>query len=165
LTIPESAWTTGWVVYYKPAMQGTELVLHSRGRYVQRLALTNRRILSTEDGQVRFRDQDAQDQRWKMMTLPAHEFIRRFLPHVLPQGFHNVRYDGLWSPVHRPLRHQLQLWLAGHVPNPPPTSPTPESPATASWTQALRAGQPCPSCAQGLRVVIRSRPRPPRGPP
>jgi hypothetical protein len=49
-------------------MQGTELVLHSRGRYVQRLALTNRRILSTEDGQVRFRDQDAQDQRWKMMT-------------------------------------------------------------------------------------------------
>jgi hypothetical protein len=84
LTIPESVWTKGWVVYCKPALQGTELVLNYLGRYVHRIALTNSRILSTEDGQVSFRYQDAQDQRWKMMTLPAYEFIRRFLQHVLP---------------------------------------------------------------------------------
>jgi hypothetical protein len=99
------------------------------------------------------------------MTLPALEFIRRFLQHVLPQGFHKVRYYGLCSPVPRPLLHQLQRWLAGPVPNPPPTSPPPESPSTASWAPPLRAGQPCPSCAQGLLVGIRSLPRPPRGPP
>jgi hypothetical protein len=46
------------------------------------------------------------------MTLPALEFIRRFLQDVLPEGFHKVRYYGLWSPVHRPLLHQLQLCLA-----------------------------------------------------
>jgi hypothetical protein len=165
LTIPESVWTKGWVVYCKPALQGTERVLNYLGRYVHRIALTNSRLLAIEDGHVCFRYQDTQDQRWKTMTLPALEFIRRFLQHVLPRGFHKVRYDGLWSPVHRPLLHQLQLWLAGHVPDPPPTSPTPESLSTASWVPPLRAGQTCPSCAQGLLVVIRSLPRPPRGPP
>jgi hypothetical protein len=68
LTIPKSAWTKGGVVYGNPAMPGTELVLNDRGRYVQRIAWTTSRLLSTEDGQVSFRSQDAQDQRWKMMT-------------------------------------------------------------------------------------------------
>jgi hypothetical protein len=165
LTMPESVWTSGWVVYCQPTMHGAEPVLQDLGRYLHRMALTNRRMLSIEDGHVCFRDQDAQDQRWKTMTLPAHEFIRRFLPHVLPQGFHKVRDYGLWSPVPRPLLPQLQLWLAGQVPATPPTSPPPESPSTASWAPPLRAGQPCPSCEEGLLVVIRSLPRPPRGPP
>jgi Putative transposase/Transposase zinc-binding domain len=165
LIIPASVWTSGWVVYCKPTMQGAEPVLQYLGRYIHRIALTNSRILSIEDGHVGFRYQDAQDQRWKTMTLPAHEFIRRFLQHVLPQGFHKVRSYGLWSPVHRPLLHQLQLWLAGHVPATLPTSPPPASPSPASWAPPLRAGQPCPSCAQGLLVVIRALPRPPRGPP
>jgi Putative transposase/Transposase zinc-binding domain len=164
LTIPESVWTTEWVVYCKPALQGPERVLNYLGRYVHRIALTNSRLLAIEAGHVCFRYQDVQDQRWKTMTLPALEFIRRFLQHVLPQGFHKVRYDGLWSPIHRPLLHHLQRWLAGHVPAPPPTAPPRESPS-ASWAPPLRAGQPCPSCAQGLLVVIRSLPRPPRGPP
>jgi hypothetical protein len=165
LTIPESVWTKGWVVYCKPALQGPAQVLNYLGRYVHRIALTNSRLLAIEDGHVRFRYQDTQDQRWKTMTLPALEFMRRFLQHVLPQGCHKVRYYGLWSPAHRPLLHQLQLWLAGHVPDPLPTSPPLESPSTAPWAPPLRAGQPCPSCAQGLLVVIRSLPRPPRGPP
>jgi Putative transposase/Transposase zinc-binding domain len=165
LTIPESVWTKGWVVYCKPALQGPEQVLNYLGRYVHRIALTNSRILSTEDGQVSFRYQDAQDQRWKMMTLPAPEFIRRFLQHVLPQGFHKVRYYGLWSPVHRPLLHQLQLWLAGHESTPPPATPARESQSTGAWCPPLRAGQPCPHCGNGLLVVIRSLPRLQRGPP
>ncbi|MBI3329216.1 MAG: transposase [Nitrospinae bacterium] len=122
-------------------------------------------MVSIEDGHVCFRYQDSQDQRWKPMTLPALEFIRRFLPHLLPQGFHNVRDSGLWSPVHRPLLHQLQLSLAGHEPDPPPASLERESPPTDSWCPPLQAGQPCPSCGQGLLVVIRSLPRPQRSPP
>jgi Putative transposase/Transposase zinc-binding domain len=165
LSIPQAVWPTGWVVDGKPAVHGTAKVLNDLGRDVHRSALTNSRMLALEDGAVCCRSQDAQDQRWKTMTLPAHEFIRRFLQHVLPQGFHKVRYYGLWSPVHRPLLHQLQLWLAGPVPALPPTSPPPESPSTASWAPLLRAGQTCPSCEQGLLVVIRSLPRPPRGPP
>jgi hypothetical protein len=91
LTLPEVVWTKGWVVYCKPTTPGREQVLKSLGRYVHRIALTNHRLLSIADGPVCCRYQDAEDQRWKTMTLPAHEFIRRFLPHVLPQGFHKVR--------------------------------------------------------------------------
>ena len=99
------------------------------------------------------------------MTLPAQEFIRRFLQHVLPQGFHKVRDSGLWSPVHRPLLHQLQLSLAQHAPDPPPAPPAPASHATDSWGPPLRAGHPCPSCGQGLLLVVRSLPRHQRSPP
>ena len=165
LSIPEVVWSKGWVVYGKPAIQGTEQVLNYLGRYVHRIALTNSRMLSSEDGHVCFRYQDAQDQRWKTMTLPAHEFIRRFLQHILPQGFHKVRYYGLWSPVHRPVLHQLQLCLAGQAPPPPPESPEPESHPHTSKSPPLQAGQRCPHCAQGLLVVIRLRPRLRRGPP
>jgi Putative transposase/Transposase zinc-binding domain len=165
LLIPEAVWTKGWVVYCKPAVQGTEQILNYLGRYVHRVALTNPRLLSIEDNQVCFRYQDSQDQRWKTMTLPAQEFIRRFLQHVLPQGFHKVRYYGLWSPVHRPLLHQLQLCLAGCAADPPPTSPEPAPPATDAWCPPFRPGHLCPSCGQGLLVVIRLLPRYQRGPP
>ena len=122
-------------------------------------------MLSIEDGDVCSRYQDSQDQRWQSMTLSALEFIRRFRQHVLPEGFPKVRYYGLWRSVHRPLRHQRQLGLAGHAAAPPPTAPYPTPQATETWGPPLRAGHPCPSCGQGLLVVLRSRPRLHRGPP
>ena len=165
LTLPAALWTKGWVVYCKPSVQGPTQVLNYLGRDVHRIALTNHRLLSIEDGQVCCRDQDSQDQRGKTMILPAQEFIRRFLQHVWPQGFHNVRDSGLWSPLHRPLLHQLQLCLAGYTAAPPPTSPEPAPHATDAWCPPSRAGHLCPSCGQGLLVVIRLLPRYQRGPP
>jgi hypothetical protein len=122
-TRPELVWTNRWVVYGTPTVQGTAPVLRYWGRYVYRLALPTNRLRSGADGQVGFRSQDAQDSRGKTMTLPAQEVSRRFRPHVWPPGCHQVRYYGLWSPVPRSLRRQLQLWLAGHAPAPPPASP------------------------------------------
>lgn len=163
--LPEVVWPQGWVVYGKPAVPDMENVLNDLGRYLHRIALTHPRLLSIAKGQGCFRYQDAQDQRWKTLTWPAHECIRRLLPHVWPQGVHNVRYDGLWSPSNRPLRHHRPLCLAGHAAAPPPTAPEPTPPATAAWGPPLRAGQPCPACGQGLLVVMRSSPRLQRGPP
>jgi hypothetical protein len=94
-TLPEALWTKGWVVYGNPSVQGPTPVLNYLGRYVHRIALTHSRLLSIEDGHVCFRDQDSQDQRWRTMTLPAQAFIRRFLPQVWPQGFHQGRSYGL----------------------------------------------------------------------
>jgi hypothetical protein len=165
LALPESIWTREGGVYCKPAMPGTEQGLRYLGRYVHRSALTNSRLLSIEDGQVCFRDQDAQAHRWKPMTLPALEFIRRFLQHVLPQGFHKVRDDGLWSPVHRPLRQQLQLWLAAHAPLAPLEAPVQASPLHDSPSLPLQAGQRCLPWRQGLLVVVRLLPCLQRGPP
>jgi len=165
LTIPASVWTKGWVVYGTPALQGPERGLHYWGRDGHRSALTHSRRLAIEDGHVCCRYQDTQDQRWQTMTLPALEVMRRFRPHVLPQGFHNVRDSGVWSPVHRPRLHQLQLCRAGHTAAPPPLAPEPAPQAAEAGCPSPRAGHPCPSCGQGLLVVIRSLPRPPRGPP
>jgi hypothetical protein len=165
LPLPESVWTTGWVVYCQPAVQGPEQVLNELGRSVHRLALTNPRRLSIADGQGGFRDQDAQDQCWRTMTRPAHEFIRRCRPQVLPQGFHTVRDDGLWSPVHRPLLHQLQLWLASDTRPTPFMSPHRQSQLPDAASSPLQAGQLCPHGGQGLLVVIRVCPRRQRGPP
>jgi Putative transposase/Transposase zinc-binding domain len=91
VSLPESVWAKGGVVYCKPAIQGPEKVLNYLGRSVHRIALTNSRLLSLEDGHICFRYRDSQAQRWQPMTLPADEFIRRFLQHVLPPGFHKVR--------------------------------------------------------------------------
>jgi Putative transposase len=129
------------------------------------MALTNSRLRSIADDQVCFRDQASRHHGWKPMTLPALACIRRFLPHVLPEGFHKVRYDGLGSPVHRLLLHQRQLCLAHLDPNP---SPEPLAPATcldAPWCVPLRAGQTWPRCGHGLLVLIRSLPPLPSGPP
>jgi hypothetical protein len=92
LRSPEVVWTTEWVAYCQPSVQGTAHVLRSLGGYVHRIALTNNRILSSDEGQVRFRYQDSRTPRWKTTALPAQEFIRRFLPPVWPQGFQKVRY-------------------------------------------------------------------------
>ena len=88
-----AAWLTPlyqqeWVVYAKPPWGGPESVLKYLARYTHRVAISNSRLVSLDDGQVAFRYKDyAADQRQKVMTLSADEFIRRFLQHVLPRGF------------------------------------------------------------------------------
>jgi Putative transposase len=99
------------------------------------------------------------------MTLPAQEVIRRFLQHVWPQGFHKVRYYGLWSPVPRPLLHHLQLCLAGHDPSAALQPPGWERQPPTCQDAPLQAGQLCPHCGEGLLVVIRRLPRYQRAPP
>jgi hypothetical protein len=84
---------------------------------------------------------------------------------VLPQGFHNVRYDGLWSPIHRPLLDQCQRCLAGHEPSAPLKSPDRERQPPACEYSPLQAGQLCPYGGQGMLVVIRLLPRYQRGLP
>jgi hypothetical protein len=165
LTRPQSVRGKGWVVYCQPTMPGPAQVLQSLGRDVHRIALTHSRSLSAEDGHVCFRSQATPDHRWQTRTLPAHECSRRFLPPVLPRGFHKVRSYGLGSPAHRPRLHQLQLWLAGPPPNPPLASSQPARPSTEARCPFRRAGQRCPSGGQGLRRLVRTLPHPPSGPP
>ena len=164
-SIPELGWAKGWVVDCKPAVQGPEKVLNYWGRYVHRMALTKSRMLSMADGQLGVRYRASPAQRWQTMTLPAAECIRRVLPHVLPQGFPNVRDYGLWSPAHRPLLHHLQLCLSSHAPAAPRASPDQERQPPACESSPRQAGRLCPHCGQGWLVVVRLLPRHQRGPP
>lgn len=85
-----------WVVYAKPPFGGPEQVLKYLANYTHRVAISNHRLISLEDDQVRFRFRDyARGNRKRTMTLEATEFIRRFLLHVLPQGFVRIRHFGL----------------------------------------------------------------------
>jgi hypothetical protein len=90
ISFPSSVWKTPWVVYAKPSVAGPERILKYLARYVHRIAITNNRIVSAENGQVRFRYRDSRERRWKTMTLEALEFLRRYLQHVLPLGFHKA---------------------------------------------------------------------------
>lgn len=103
IDLPQAIWEKDWVVYTKPAVQGSRPVLQYLGRYVHRIAISNRRILSVEDGRVTFRYKDWSAGDWKTTTLSAEEFIRRYLQHVLPKGFHKVRFYGLLAPRNRSL--------------------------------------------------------------
>lgn len=87
-----------WQVYAKESFGGPDQVFDYLGRYVHRVAISNNRLLSIGNGQVRFQWRDNRDSgRLKEMTLPAVEFMRRFLLHVLPTGFVRIRYYGLFS--------------------------------------------------------------------
>jgi hypothetical protein len=153
---PQEVWEKEWVVYCKPSLNNSKKVLRYLGRYVHRIAITNSRIESMDNGQVTFRYQESATGKLKKMTLPGKEFLRRYLQHVLPQGFHKVRYYGLLSPANRVTLKRLQLLLA------PRRKITPDDIKEV-------AGKPvnkhlCPCCSEGVMVVIDSLPRKSRSP-
>jgi hypothetical protein len=93
-----------WVVYCKRPFGGPEEVLRYLARYTHRVAISNRRLIACDDKGVTFKWKDYRldgPERYKVMTLDTHEFIRRFLMHVLPQGFHRIRYYGLLASTTR----------------------------------------------------------------
>ena len=93
-----------WVVYCKDPFAGPQQVLRYLSRYTHRVAISNRRLVATDDGGVAFRWKDYRIDgpgRWKTMTLEVGEFIRRFLMHVLPKGFHRIRHYGLFANGNR----------------------------------------------------------------
>jgi hypothetical protein len=91
-----------WVVYAKRPFAGPRQVIDYVGRYTHRVAISNRRLLDIEDGHVQFRYKDYRhDNKQKTMTVPADEFIRRFLLHVLPDGFQRIRHYGFLGNRYR----------------------------------------------------------------
>ena len=90
-----------WVVYAKPPYGGPEQVLAYLGRYTHRVAIANSRLVGVTNHEVAFRWKDDRHHgKSKIMTLDAHEFIRRFLLHTLPDGFHRIRHYGILANGH-----------------------------------------------------------------
>jgi len=97
-----SLYAHDWIVYAKRPFAGAREVVRYLGRYTHRGPISNRRLLSLEGDGVRFAWKDYRDgSRWKEMELPAEEFIRRYLVHVLPSGFVRIRYYGLYAAARR----------------------------------------------------------------
>ncbi|MFL5284829.1 MAG: IS91 family transposase [Rhodopila sp.] len=148
-----------WAVYAKPPFAGPEAVLAYLSRYTHRVAISNRRLLAFDDAGVTFRYKDYRrdgGQRQRVMTLATDEFIRRFLLHVLPRGFHRIRHYGLLASSARKdsLARARELLAV----SPPADDDPPEEPPDVR--------PPCPCCGGQMIVVeIFARWSQPRAPP
>ncbi|MFO7906804.1 MAG: transposase [Pirellulaceae bacterium] len=110
-TLPECVWHLEWVSFCKYYGHGNDAVLNYLSRYVFRTAISNARILAMDETHVTFRYKDRSNDTWRTVRLPGVEFLRRFLQHVLPRGFHRVRYYGLWHPSQRDVSSRISLLL------------------------------------------------------
>ena len=146
-----------WVVYAKPPFAGPKQVLDYVGRYTHRVAISNNRLLDMEDGQVQFRYKDYRhDSQQKVMTLSADEFIRRFLLHVLPNGFQRIRYYGFLGNRYRQEKLQRCRQLLGMA-STDQSSPAIEPPKDYRDRYQELTGHSlrlCPACRQGQMIRI-----------
>jgi Putative transposase/Transposase zinc-binding domain len=141
-----------WVVYSKPPFGGPQYVLQYLGRYTHRVAISNHRLVSFDDGKITFRWRDsAHNNQQKLMTLSLDEFLRRFLLHVLPKGFVRIRNFGFLANRRRAQLLPLCLQLLGAVP--------PEAEQEASTAHGsgdpLRPLWLCPQCGGPMVVIER----------
>ena len=150
---------TDWVVYAKKPFASPQQVLDYLGRYTHRVAISNNRILSAKDGQVTFTYRDRKDKdRLKTKTLDAQEFIRRFLLHVLPEGFMRIRHFGFLANRFKKqalCRCRELLGLNPALPEIPKRS-FQELMLELTGIDLLR----CPSCKQGTMVIVAKLPKP-----
>jgi len=115
--LPRKTWKREWCSFCKPYGRGKRAVLDYLARYAFRIAITNTRIVAMDDTHVTFKYKQRETGTWDTCRLTGVEFLRRFLMHVLPKGFHKLRYYGLWhhSKRHRQQRARLLLSLRAPV--------------------------------------------------
>ena len=141
-----------WVVYAKRPFGGPEAVLAYLSRYTHRVAIANSRIIAFNDAGVTFKWKDyraKEQRRGRVMTLAVDEFIRRFLIHVLPSGFHRIRHYGLFANGGRAENIARARQLL-HVPEQPRQ---PDDIGCADDGEPTPASYPCPCCG-GRMIVI-----------
>src|SRR5215212_5802414 len=145
-----------WVVYAKAPFAGPKQVLGYLARYTHRIAISNRRLVALdENGQVSFRWKDYRASgrtKPKVMRLPAGEFMRRFLLHVLPDGFHRIRHYGLLANGHR----AAMLARCREVLDVPPAPVEADGGENDGKPRGARAEAPaCPCCGGPMRIIER----------
>ena len=141
-----------WVVYSKPYLQHPETVVQYLSRYTHRIAISDSRLVSVEDKQVRFKYKDYRDNTHKCISLDAEEFIRRFLLHVLPQGFRRVRHYGFLS---NRIREQRLANIRACL-----KVPAQEKSDQPTKVDGAPASYVCPKCRSGrLRITYEMAPQ------
>jgi len=138
-----------WVVYLKRPFGGPEFVLHYLGRYTHRVAISNHRLVSFIDDQVTFRWRDsAHHNQQRFRTLSVDKFLRRFLLHILPQGFVRIRHFGFLANRRRATTLPLCFHLLGVAQNPPDEQ-------LASSAENSPPLYRCPKCGGPMKVIER----------
>jgi Putative transposase len=147
---------TNWIVYAKRPFGGAEQVVRYLGRYTHRIGISNQRLVSLDNGEVTFRTKNG-----KRITLPAEEFLARFVQHVLPSGFVKIRHYGLLAPSHATTSLETARGILQQKPSVRSVDRSPAPTATSAdvgWRELLRQltgidlGR-CPAC--GATGVVR----------
>ena len=146
--VAEPVWTKNWVVHSQPVGSGAHAFRYL-APYIFRVAISNKRILTLENGHVTFKYKDSATAQGTCSTVRAEEFIRRFLQHVLPDRFIKVRYYGLLSPAHRPLLNRAKALLGVKRLTTLPIGHHPHGTAPGHAREAPR----CPTCGRPLILV------------
>ncbi len=142
---------TEWVVYAKPPFGGPNAVLAYLSRYTHRVAISNSRLVSADAHSVTFRWKDyriKRGDRTKVMRLDTHEFIRRFLIHVLPDSFHRIRHYGVLAGAKRKETLAHIRTLLGVTP-----SPGAEHDNAEAAPLPLTLREPCPDCGGAMHII------------
>jgi hypothetical protein len=137
--VPRAVWRQPWVLHCQPAGRGPEALNHL-SRYIYKTALASARLLSQDERHVTFSYRESRTGQTRTCTLSGEEFLRRFLQHVLPKGFHRVRHFGWLSPAAKVHFRQVATLLDAPAPPPPCTSTRP--------VELL-----CPHCQKPLRRI------------
>lgn len=138
-----------WVVYAKPPFGGPEQVLAYLSRYTHRVAISNSRLISADAATVAFRWKDYRiksGDRMKVLRLNTGEFIRRFLLHVLPEGFHRIRHYGLLASAARKVNIAKARTLLGAI-------AAKQEDASTVEIIPLTLREPCPECGGAMRII------------
>jgi len=148
-----------WLTYSKQPFGGPEQVLEYLGRYTHRVAITNNRIVSIEEGRVTFNYRDRGDEnKVKELEVKAEEFIRRYLLHILPNGFMKIRYFGFLAHTNK----RTCIPLLRRLINPDATFP--EKMIETVQEMMLRLANIdiclCPACGKGKMVCVEELPKP-----
>ena len=139
-----------WIVYAKKPFAGPEQVLRYLARYTHRIAISNHRLVAHDDRSVGFTWKDYRDVgKQKCMTLDAHEFIRRFLLHVLPEGFQRIRHYGFLANGHR----KAKLVIIRSLFNAASAAPIADTPNDDTAAAGDTTPTPCPCCGASMRII------------
>lgn len=158
--IPEKVWNMKWVAWCKSWGEGQTAVLDYLARYVHRIAITSGRILAMDENTVTFRYKHRKSAQWRTCTVTGHEFIRRFLQHVPPKGFHKVRYYGLWHCASRAKTENARNVLLLRRPQPAQAQAPDVSAQDAQREPASIPATACPHCGSTATIHLREIPRP-----
>jgi hypothetical protein len=152
----EPLYDAKWYVYAKRPFAGPEQVLAYLARYTHRVAISNKRLIKADDTGVTFTYKDYRIEgpgRYKTMTVAPGEFIRRFLLHVLPKGFHRIRHYGLLAggPTKAARIERARELIAVATPLPTPK----QAETTADTAAPAKPEHPCPCCGAAMVIIDR----------
>ena len=161
-SVDPDTWSKDWVVHSLHYGKGESFVLKYLARYVFRIAITNHRIIGMDKTHVTFRYKDRRAGKWRTCRLEGCEFIRRYLQHVLPKGFHKVRYYGIWhaSSNNHVSRLAGRMAIAGISTDDQPSQGQMENCPEQEQQSVVGKEIKCPYCGGDRLELLERLPRP-----